>query len=192
MEKEIRNGIHTNCLAVNCRMRSLLLLGFTLSSKRLVFVVVPLFVCLFLFLFYRITSWNCRKMRPARSSWLYNWPVASLFFGVPVHWPSSWLKFEFIKQQRRQWRRKRHVKKRMGNVLFCENYFFLASSIVGRARRKWTDRSVFEVSLVYTSKFSVTSPLVKEKFWLYILASSPWQVFPWQVFLGSVNGNYDN
>jgi len=46
MDKEIRNGIHTNCFAVNCRMRTLLLLGFTLSSKLLVFDVVPLFVCL--------------------------------------------------------------------------------------------------------------------------------------------------
>ena len=34
-------------------------------------------------------------------------------------------------------------------------------------------------------------PLSKKTCWLYTLTSSPWQVFPWQVFLGSVNGKYD-
>ena len=51
-------------------------------------------------------------------------------------------------------------------------------------------RQVPRIPFTLTS-FPWQVPLSRKTCWLYTLSSSPWQIFLWQVFLGSVNGKYD-
>ena len=55
----------------------------------------------------------------------------------------------------------------------------------------WRNATGHSLSPIYTSNFSLTSPLVKENLLTVHTSKFSLTSFPWQVFLGSVNEKYD-